>query len=109
MKMDKKTRIKTALIVLAAVVALVAVKVLTAQFLYTEIGYSPAATEQEYRNALSVSPFTATAFQNGYTYEYDGRQINNIEELEKLYIEKGATEMYVRIATGKSTFRASKT
>lgn len=67
--------------------------------LYTEMGYSPVETQQEFRNALSVSPFTATAFNNGYTYEYEGKQIGSIEDLEKLYIEKGATEMYVRIAT----------
>ena len=61
------------------------------------MGYSPVETQQEFRNALSVSPFTATAFNNGYTYEYEGKQIGSIEDLEKLYIEKGATEMYVRM------------
>ena len=90
---------KKILLALAIIVGFIAVKVLCAQFVYTELGYKPVATEQKYRNDLSVSPFTATAFSNGYTYEYDGRQINNIEELEKLYIDKGATEMYVRIAT----------
>ena len=98
-RLAKMKTYKKVLIAISIIVGIIAVKILTAQFLYTEMGYSPAATKQEYRNALSVSPFTATAFNNGYTYEYDGRQINNIEELEQLYIEKGATEMYVRIAT----------
>ena len=82
-----------------ALIAIIAVKVLSAQFLYTEIGYKPAHTDEEFRYALSVSPFTATGFEKGYTYEYEDRQITNIEELEQLYIDKGATEMYVRIAT----------
>ena len=70
MKMKKISKVKIALITLTAIVALVVVKVLTAQFLYTEMGYSPVETQQEFRNALSVSPFTATAFNNGYTYEW---------------------------------------
>ncbi|ORX85598.1 glycoside hydrolase [Anaeromyces robustus] len=49
--------------------------------------------------ALSVSPFTNKSISEGYTYEYNEKQITTVEELEKLYIEKGATEMYVRIAT----------
>ena len=69
MIMKKISKVKIALITLTAIVALVVVKVLTAQFLYTEMGYSPVETQQEFRNALSVSPFTATAFNNGYTYE----------------------------------------
>ena len=66
---------KKILIAVAIIVGIIVVKILTAQFFYTEMGYSPVATEQEYRNALSVSPFTATAFQNGYIYEYEGKQI----------------------------------
>ena len=65
MKMKNISKVKIALITLTAIVALVVVKVLTAQFLYTEMGYSPVETQQEFRNALSVSPFTATAFNNG--------------------------------------------
>lgn len=98
MKM-KNTKIRNALIIVAVIIALVAVRILSAQFLYTEIGYKPVETDEQFRTALSVSPFTETNFQNGYTYEYEGKQINNIEELEQLYIDKGATEMYVRIAT----------
>ncbi len=53
----------------------------------------------EFRMALSVSPFTANAFEDGYTYEIAGKQIASIEELEQAYIDMGATEMYARIAT----------
>ncbi|MBR5761840.1 MAG: glycosyl hydrolase 53 family protein [Lachnospiraceae bacterium] len=85
--------------VLGVVVGFIGLRVLAAQFFYTEAGYKPVETDEEFRMALSVSPFTATNFENGYTYEYEGRQIETMEDLEKLYIEKGATEMYVRIAT----------
>ena len=99
MKKTKNVNAKRALIAVAIVIGLIVIRILGAQFFYTELGYKPAETDEAFRNALSVSPFTATAFDNGYTYEYDGKQISNIEELEKLYIDKGATEMYVRIAT----------
>lgn len=81
------------------VLGLIVLRILAAQFLYTEVGYKPVQTDEKFRMALSVSPFTATNFENGYTYEYDGKQIETMEDLEKLYIKKGATEMYVRIAT----------
>ena len=93
-----KTGHKVGLAILLIVICVV-LKVLTAQFLYTEIGYAAADNNENFRMALSVSPFTARAFDEGYTYEYEGRQISSIEELEQLYIDKGATEMYVRIAT----------
>ncbi len=69
------------------------------QFAYSEIGYTPAPSAEEFRMALSVSPFTEKSFQEGYTYEYNGQIITSTRELEQLYIDKGATEMYVRIAT----------
>lgn len=71
----------------------------TTQFFYSELGYSPVKNDEKFRMALSVSPFTKTAFENGYSYEFNDKIITNIEELEKMYIENGATEMYVRIAT----------
>jgi len=44
MKMKKISKVKIALITLTAIVALVVVKALTAQFLYTDMGYSPVET-----------------------------------------------------------------
>ncbi len=96
MKMKRSMKV---FLVIAVILVIILIKILTAQFFYTEIGYTPVQTDEPFRMVLSVSPFTETAFENGYTYEYDGRQIETIEDLEKLYIEKGATEMYVRIAT----------
>ena len=81
-----KTGHKVGLAILLIVICVV-LKVLTAQFLYTEIGYAAADNNENFRMALSVSPFTARAFDEGYTYEYEGRQISSIEELEQLYID----------------------
>ena len=100
--LDKFKRLKKrtiALLVVLFVIVVVAIKVCTAQFYYSESGYVPAETDEAFRMALSVSPFTERAFNEGYTYEYDGKEIKSTEELEQLYIDKGATEMYVRIAT----------
>ncbi|MCR5416614.1 MAG: glycosyl hydrolase 53 family protein [Pseudobutyrivibrio sp.] len=92
-------RSKRIVIAILFLIVLIALKVLTAQFFYTEIGYKPVQSDEDFRYALSVSPFTKDGFNEGYTYEYGGKQITSIEELEQLYKEKGATEMFVRIAT----------
>ena len=57
---------------------------------------------EKFRYKLSLSPFTSKSINEGYTYEYKDEQINTMKELEQLYIDKGATEMYVRIATKRS-------
>jgi hypothetical protein len=61
--------------------------------------YTPASNPQKFRVALSVSPFSGSAFDNGYTYTSGEVTATNREELEKIYIDAGATEMYARIAT----------
>jgi len=86
-------------IIILIPIVIIAIKVLVAQFYYSESGYTPVITNEEFRMALSVSPFTAKSINEGYTYEYNNTQITTVEELEKLYIEKGSSEMYVRIAT----------
>ncbi|ORX49217.1 hypothetical protein BCR36DRAFT_370786 [Piromyces finnis] len=68
-------------------------------FYYSENGYFPVITDEKFRLALSVSPFTSKSINEGYTFEYNNTIISTVEELEDLYIKKGATEMYVRIAT----------
>ncbi|MBE6908834.1 MAG: hypothetical protein E7474_04375 [Ruminococcaceae bacterium] len=70
-------------IAIGIVVVMIIIHILGAQFFYSELGYHPVDTDEEYRNALSVSPFTARAFENGYTYEYDGKEITSVEELEQ--------------------------
>lgn len=62
--------------------------------------YVPAEYAGQFRNALSVSPFSYEAFaQDGYTYTAGELSASDREELEKLFMKAGATEMYARIAT----------
>ena len=65
------------------------------------LGFNIVKTEEQFRLALFLSPFSSK-IKEGYTYEYNNKQINNIKDLEKVYIKKGATKMYVRIATKRS-------
>ena len=89
-------------IVLTSGLIILSIRILIAQFYYSDAGFNAVKTNENFRLALSLSPFSAKNFKEGYTYEYNGYQITNSEDLEKLYIQKGATEMYVRIATKKS-------
>ena len=98
-KITKKIVGKCILALIALLLIIIAFKVCIAQFYYSEKNYKPVVSNEEFRMALSVSPFTQTAFENGYSYEYNGKQINSTKELEQTYIDNGATEMYVRIAT----------
>lgn len=98
-KITKKIVGKCILALIALLLIIIAFKVCVAQFYYSERNYKPVVSNEEFRMALSVSPFTQTAFENGYSYEYNGKQINSTKELEQTYIDNGATEMYVRIAT----------
>ena len=61
--------------------------------------YSREEQVDEFRMALSVSPFTTSMFRNGYTYQVGDQTAKNLEELERIYINAGATEMFARIAT----------
>lgn len=100
MRFLKNTKIvRLALVALTFLVLVIGGKILISQFYYSEKGYEPVETDEPFRLALSVSPFTEKSFKEGYTYEYEGKTITSTEELEQLYIDKGATEMYVRIAT----------
>jgi len=100
----KRHKVKTGFsivgIILLIIIIIVGIKILVAQFYYSESGYVPVKTDEPYRMALSVSPFTDKSIKEGYTYEFNSTYtISTVEDLEKLYIERGATEMYVRIAT----------
>ena len=105
-ELSTSKKVITAIFVILTIIVL---RVLAAQFFYSESGYKPAKNDERFRMALSVSPFTATAFNNGYTYEFNGKNISSIEELEQMYIENGATEMYVRIATKRHTTDINET
>ena len=89
-------------IVISSGLIILIIRILIAQFYYSNLGFNIVKTEEQFRLALSLSPFSSKSIKEGYTYEYNNKQINNIKDLEKVYIEKGATEMYVRIATKRS-------
>ena len=89
-------------VVISSGLIILTIRILIAQFYYSDAGFNVVKTNEKFRYALSLSPFTSKSINEGYSYEYNGEQINTMEELEKLYIKKGATEMYVRIGTKKS-------
>ena len=89
-------------IVITSGLIILAIRILIAQFYYSDLGFNIVKTNEEFRLALSLSPFSSKSIKEGYTYEYNNKQINNMKDLEKIYIEKGASEMYVRIATKRS-------
>lgn len=53
----------------------------------------------EFRTALSISPFIFGEFQKGYVYHAGGLRADTPEALQNVYIAAGATEMFARIAT----------
>ena len=53
----------------------------------------------DFRVALSLSPFSLPQFQKGYTFTVGDKTATTPEELQQIYMELGSTEMYVRIAT----------
>lgn len=89
-------------IVISSGLIILTIRILIAQFYYSDLGFNIVKTSEQFRLALSLSPFSSKSIKEGYTYEYNNKQINNMKDLEKLYIKKGATEMYVRIATKRS-------
>ncbi|MGG1617742.1 glycosyl hydrolase 53 family protein [Paenibacillus sp. NRS-1781] len=96
-RMKKSTKI---LLSILAVIAILGGVILRNLSVYVEdANYVPAANTEKFRMALSVSPFSGSAFNNRYTYSAGELTATNREELEKMYISAGATEMYARIAT----------
>ena len=58
-----------------------------------------AENNEPFRVALSLSPFSLNQFEQGYTFNVNGRTATTPEELQQIYRDLGSTEMYVRIAT----------
>ena len=52
-----------------------------------------------FRVALSLSPFTLNQFDAGYTFKVGDKTATTPAELQQIYKDLGATEMYVRLAT----------
>ncbi len=53
----------------------------------------------DFRVALSLSPFSLNQFQKGYSFVVGDKTASTPEELQSIYRELGSTEMYVRVAT----------
>lgn len=61
---------------------------------------TPAKEKSEdFRVALSLSPFSLNQFDQGYKFNINDKTASTPEELQNIYRELGSTEMYVRIAT----------
>ena len=60
--------------------------------------HMPASTEP-FRVALSLSPFTLNQFEAGYSFNVNGKTATTPAQLQQIYCDLGATEMYVRLAT----------
>lgn len=58
-----------------------------------------AQTNEPFRVALSLSPFSLNQFEQGYSFNVNGQTATTPEELQQIYCDLGSTEMYVRIAT----------
>ena len=60
--------------------------------------HMPASTEP-FRVALSLSPFTLNQFEAGYSFKVGDQTATTPAQLQQIYCNLGATEMYVRLAT----------
>lgn len=77
-------------------------QILTLLFDGTRERKAKAPTKNEsddFRVALSLSPFSLNQFQKGYSFVVGDKTAATPEELQTIYRELGSTEMYVRVAT----------
>lgn len=56
-------------------------------------------TDEPFRVALSLSPFSLNQFEQGYTFRVGNKTASSPAQLQQIYRDLGSTEMYVRIAT----------
>ena len=71
----------------------------TLQFAIPYKGAPAEKKSEEFRVALSLSPFSLNQFEKGYSFAVGDKTASTPEELQNIYRELGSTEMYVRIAT----------
>ncbi len=64
-----------------------------------KIKNTPKEESDDFRVALSLSPFSLNQFQKGYSFVVGDKTASTPEELQSIYRELGSTEMYVRVAT----------
>ena len=62
-------------VVLLSGIIILGIRILIAQLYYSDLGFKVVKTDEKFRYALSLSPFTSKNFNEGYTYEYNGEQI----------------------------------
>lgn len=63
--------------------------------------------EEPFRVALSLSPFTLNQFEAGYSFRIGDKTATTPMQLQQIYRDLGATEMYVRLATKRhKTYKA---
>ncbi|MBR6422735.1 glycosyl hydrolase 53 family protein [bacterium] len=63
------------------------------------------ASDEPFRVALSLSPFSLNQFEDGYSFKVGEETAATPEELQSIYKNLGSTEMYVRIATKRHVTR----
>ena len=69
-----------------------------------------APTNEPFRVALSLSPFTLNQFEAGYSFKVGDQTATTPADLQKIYQSLGSTEMYVRLATKRhKTYKADGT
>lgn len=68
---------------------------------------SKVASADEFRVSLSVSPFTEYMFDRGYTFTDGKLSATNAEELQRMFIAHGATEIYTRVNTRRERIRGN--
>jgi arabinogalactan endo-1,4-beta-galactosidase len=61
----------------------------------------PPSSGTDFRVALSVSPFAEIVLGTGMVYSDGKITAKSIEELQRLFVAHGATEVYARIATSR--------
>ena len=71
----------------------------TMQFAIPYKGAPAEKKSEDFRVALSLSPFSLNQFEKGYSFAVGDKTASTPEELQNIYRELGSTEMYVRIAT----------
>ena len=65
---------------------------------------------ENFRVALSLSPFTLNQFDAGYTFKVGDKTATTPAQLQQIYQSLGSTEMYVRLATKRhKTYKADGT
>ena len=71
---------------------------------------TPLVTVDDFRVALSLSPFSLNQFKDGYSFVVGDQTATTPEELQSIYRDLGSTEMYVRLATKRHiTYNADGT